>query len=217
LRRDEQLVLLEKLKTTDPTGPRFKPNNGVFSATDAAVYQAMNRQYKPTRVIEVGCGWSTAALFDAGAAQHVTLIEPYPDPVLHLLSNEDRARCDLLETRLHEVPLSIFQVLNSGDVLFVDSTHVAKLGSDVNRMLFEILPALSSGVIVHFHDIFHPYEYPETWVREGWGSKETYLLRAFLEYNEAFEILLWAHMLKTTGDLAIPLEDCPGSIWLQKV
>jgi hypothetical protein len=217
LRRNEQLVLLEKLNTTDPTGPRYKPNNGWFPGTDAAIYQAMIRYYEPTRVIEVGSGWSTAALFDTGAAQHVTLIEPYPDRVHHVLSTEDLARCDLLETRLQDVPLSIFQELSSGDVLFVDSTHVAKLGSDVNRIFFEILPALSSGVIVHFHDIFHPFEYPETWVRAGRGWNETYLLRAFLEYNEAFEILLWAHMLQTTGDLAVHLEEGLSSIWLKKV
>ncbi len=111
------------------------------------------------------------------------------------------------------MPLSVFQSLNSGDVLFVDSTHVTKLGSDVNRIFFEILPALASGVIVHFHDIFYPFEYPRAWVREGRGWNETYLLRAFLEYNEAYEVLLWAHMLGIEGRLAQPA----GSIWLRKV
>jgi hypothetical protein len=114
---------------------------------------------------------------------------------------------------LQDVPLSTFQLLDSGDVLFVDSTHVAKLGSDVNRILFEILPALASGVVVHFHDVFYPFEYPKNWVREGRGWNETYVLRAFLEYNEAFEILLWGHMLRTLGHYA----GTGGSIWLRKL
>jgi Methyltransferase domain len=218
LRRDEQLALLEKLDVADPAGPRYGPN-GWFPTTDAAIYQAIIRHYRPTRVIEVGCGWSTAALFDAGAAQHVTLIEPHPGRVLQLLSAEDVARCDVLESRLQDVALSTFQALNSGDVLFVDSTHVAKLGSDVNRIFFEILPALATGVIIHFHDVFYPFEYPERWVRQGWGWNETYLLRSFLEYNEAFQILLWAHMLQTMGHIARDLDPVLGSasIWLQKV
>ena len=215
LRRNDQLDLLEKLGAVDPTGPRYnKPHNGWFSTTDAALYQAMVRYRHPTHVIEVGCGWSTAALFDAGAAQRVTLIEPYPDRVHQLLSTDDLARCDLLESRLQDVPLSTFKALKAGDFLFVDSTHVSKLGSDVNRVFFEILPALASGVLVHLHDVFYPFEYRESWVREGRGWNEAYLLRAFLTYNEAFKIILWAHMLQSENHLA---GDDGSSIWLEKV
>ena len=214
LRRDEQLVLLAKLDVVTPTGRRYDVGaNGWFPPTDAAVYDAMIRLYQPTRVVEVGCGYSTAALFDAGAAPHVTLIDPSLDRVQRLLAPEDLRRCDVFEARLQDVPLSVFLDLEDGDVLFVDSTHVTKFGSDVNRMFFEILPALAPGVIVHIHDIFYPFEYPVAWVRQGRGWNETYLLRAFLEYNEAFEILLWNHMLAVHGDLT---GDC-GSIWLQKV
>jgi len=87
------------------------------------------------------------------------------------------------------------------------------LGSDVNRILFEVLPALASGVLIHFHDVFYPFEYPEPWVSEGWGWNETYLLRAFLEYNQAFEVVLWADMLRTMGHVA---GDC-GSLWLRRL
>ena len=219
LRREEQVALLHGLKIVAPAGPRFESynlphgSNGMFPTADAAVYQGMIRRYEPTHVIEVGCGWSTAALFDAGAAQLVTLIDPYPDRVHELLSPDDLARCDLLESRLQDVPLSRFQVLDSGDVLFVDSSHVTKLGSDVNRIFFEILPALASGVIVHFHDVFYPFEYPKTWVQNGRAWNETYLLRAFLEYNQAFEIVLWVNMLQTMGYLTGE----GSSIWLRKV
>jgi len=213
LRRDAQLALLAQLDAVTPTGPRYDdPDNGWFPPIDAAVYESMIRRHRPTRVVEVGCGYSTAALFDAGAAPHVTLIDPSLDRVHRLLSPDDLQRCDVHEARLQDVPLSIFLGLDAGDVLFVDSTHVTKCGSDVNRMIFEILPALACGVIVHFHDVFYPFEYPDEWVREGRGWNETYLLRAFLEYNDAFEIVLWNHMLAVHGHLT---GDC-GSIWLQK-
>jgi hypothetical protein len=172
----------------------------------------MIRHYQPAHVIEVGCGWSTAALFDAGAAPRVTLIEPFPDRIQQLLSPRDFARCTLLECRLQDVPLAIFQTLDAGDVLFIDSTHITKLGSDVNRIFFEILPVLGTGALVHFHDVFYPFEYPEMWLREGRAWNETYLLRAFLEFNEAFEILLWCDMLRSAGHLSGRY----GSIWLKK-
>ena len=213
LRCDEQLVLLAKLDVTEPRGPRYDtPENGWFPSTDAAVYEAMIRFLQPARVVEVGCGWSTAALFDAGAAPEVTLIEPYPERVHQLLTADDLARCELLEVPLQAVPQSVFDRLESGDVLFIDSTHVAKCGSDVHRILFEILPALAPGVIVHFHDVFYPFEYPDDWLREGRGWNEAYVLRAFLEYNHTFEVLLWNHMLQVHGHLT---GDC-GSIWLRK-
>jgi hypothetical protein len=219
LRVDEQVALLAELDIGQPTGPRFRPyswtdaHNMAFPDTDAAVYQAMLHHFRPRRVIEVGCGWSTAALFDAGGAPHVTLIEPYPQLVRQLLTRKDLDRCELLETRLQDVPLSVFQALDAGDVLFVDSTHVTKLGSDVNRLVFEILPALASGVIIHFHDVAYPFEYPDVWVRQGRAWNEAYLLRAFLEYNQAFEILLWVDMLLTMGRLT----GDGLSIWLRKV
>jgi hypothetical protein len=214
LRCDEQLATLKELDLHEATGARYDaPDNGWFPPTDAAVYQAMIRHYQPARVIEVGCGWSTAALFDAGAAPHVTLIEPYPDRLLELLSPDDLARCEVFEAPLQDVPLSVFRGLGAGDVLFIDSTHVTKCGSDVNRIFFEILPALAPGVIIHFHDVFYPFEYPGAWTREGRGWNEVYLLRAFLEYNDAFEIVLWNSMLQEMGHLS---GDC-GSIWLRKV
>jgi len=78
-------------------------------------------------------------------------------------------------------------------MLFVDSSHVSKAGSDLNHILFNILPRLNEGVILHFHDIFYPFEYPKTWVcGDSWHSwHEAYLLKAFLMYNNSFEIIFW--------------------------
>src|SRR5687768_12944943 len=173
---DEQLALLASLHVETPTGGRYDaPDNGWFPPTDAAVYQAMIRHHQPSSVVEVGCGWSTAALFDAGAAPHVTLIDPHLGRLRDVLTPEDLARCAVFELPLQAVPLSVFQSLNAGDVLFIDSTHVTKCGSDVNRIFFEILPALSRGVLIHFHDVFYPFEYPAAWHREGRGWNETYV------------------------------------------
>jgi hypothetical protein len=214
LRVEQQVALLSALHAEAPTGGRYhEPDNGWFPGTDAAVYAAMIRRHQPESVIEVGCGWSTAALFDAGGAPHVTLIDPSLERVHQLMGASDLARCEVFEAPLQAIPLSVFRALGSGDVLFIDSTHVTKRGSDVNRIIFEILPALHVGVIIHFHDVFYPFEYPDDWVREGRGWNETYLLRAFLEYNDAFEILLWNSMLVALGHLT---GDC-GSIWLQKI
>src|SRR5207302_8473946 len=87
--------------------------------------------------------------------------------------------------------------LEDGDILFIDSTHVGKAGSDVNRFFFEILPALERGVVIHFHDIFYPFEYPARWLDEGRAWNEQYLLRAFLEFNEMFQIKLFTTFMET--------------------
>ncbi|MCZ8539210.1 hypothetical protein [Psychrobacillus psychrodurans] len=82
-----------------------------------------------------------------------------------------------------------------GDILFIDSYHVSKIGSDVNYIIFEILPKLKPGVRIHFHDIFYPFEYPEKWIFEGRFWNRAYLLRAFLQYNQDFIIDLWNNYL----------------------
>jgi hypothetical protein len=86
--------------------------------------------------------------------------------------------------------------LETDDILFIDSSHVTKVGSDVNQILFNVLPALRPGVLVHIHDIFWPFEYPAVWYAEGRAWNEIYLVRAFLEYNSAFEIVLFLSYLE---------------------
>jgi predicted transcriptional regulator len=108
------------------------------------------------------------------------------------------------------------------DVLVVDSTHVLKTGSDVNTILFEILPALASGVYIHFHDVFYPFEYPREWAYQERAWNEVYALRAFLQYNDAFEIVYFNHFfaLFHAERLRVAMPLCattPGSgLWLRK-
>ncbi len=105
-------------------------------------------------------------------------------------------------------------------MLFIDSTHVSKVGSDVNFLFFEVLPRLRPGVHVHVHDIAYPFEYPREWVLEGRAWNEAYLLRAFLTGNPHWQIDLWPSVLQlrhpevmaATLHARTPVDG--GSLWL---
>ena len=182
---------------------------------------------KPRRVIEVGLGMSSCLLLDTN--QHFldlsidcTLIDPFPERFKKLCGG-DMAGARLLELKLQDAPLSLFETLEPDDVLFIDSSHVAKTGSDVNHYLFEILPRLKTGVVVHIHDILYPFEYPRDWVFAGTAWNEVYVIRALLQGNSYFQILFWNHFLATVArpqyhntfpDFA---KDLGGSLWIRKV
>jgi hypothetical protein len=112
--------------------------------------------------------------------------------------------------------------LEANDILFIDSSHVSKAGSDVNHLFFTVLPRLKPGVLVHVHDVFYPFEYPLGWLRQGRAWNELYLLRAFLQYNTAFEMLffnsfLWKHHKEQLAAKLPRMATNPGgSIWLRK-
>lgn len=175
-------------------------NNPYLSPLDAIVLYSMIRHYQATHIIEVGSGYSTYISAQAvrdnrsdGVETHLTAIEPYPNAVLR--SGFD-GLSQLINTPVQKVPLSLFQGLASGDILFIDSTHVLKTGSDVQWLYLEVLPRLQSGVIVHVHDIFLPYEYPEEWLLNDhrfWN--EQYLLQAFLAGRNDFEVLFASHYM----------------------
>jgi len=127
----------------------------------------------------------------------------------------------LHQSRVQLVPPNFFLRLQHGDILFIDSSHVSKVGSDLNYLLFHILPILKSGVIIHFHDILYPFEYPKEWIYEGRFWNEAYLLKAFLMYNCDFEILLFNdYMVKEEKEFLRGIDDRllsgGGSIWLRK-
>jgi hypothetical protein len=164
----------------------------------------------------------TNELFFSGEIK-TTFIEPYPDLFLSLIKPSDKESIQLLPNKLQEVDPAVFQSLEANDILFVDSTHVSRTNSDVNRILFEILPALKSGVYVHFHDIFYPFEYPKEWVYEGRAWNEAYALRAFLQFNSAFRIVFFntylEHFHRSYYEEHLPLclKNPGGSIWLQRL
>lgn len=207
---------------------RYHYGNDFYAWGDATMLYGMLRHLRSRRVIEVGSGWSSALLLDLRARclpdlESLTFVEPY-SPTLHdLLRPEDRDSATILGVPVQDVPLEEFEQLEAGDLLFIDSSHVAKVGSDVNHLLFEVMPRLAVGVVVHVHDIFSPFEYPAEWVYEGRHWNEAYLLRAFLAFNDSYRVRLFTSHLaahhREQVAAALPLWDRNpgGSIYLQRV
>jgi SAM-dependent methyltransferase len=170
----------------------FYLTNGMFDGTDALAYYCIIRHFQPKVVIEVGSGLSTrlaalAALRNGGQTS-VIAIDPKPSEAL---SSGFDGLTTLRDERVEEIELDFFSQLSANDVLFIDSSHVSKVGGDVNFLFLEVLPRLRPGVIVHLHDVFLPAEYPRDWVVEkGRFWTEQYLLQAFLTFNDAWEVLL---------------------------
>ncbi|MDD1719443.1 MAG: class I SAM-dependent methyltransferase [Methanoregulaceae archaeon] len=208
-------------------GKRYFLANPYYSYADAIFLYGLIRAKRPGRIIEVGSGFSTAAMMDVneiffGDSIQISCIEPYPKRLQSLFQRGDLDKITLYETKLQDIGIDLFSSLRKNDILFIDSTHVAKAGSDVNRILFDILPELSDGVLVHFHDVSYPFEYPGRWLREGRSWNENYILRAFLEYNDKFSIAFFTTYLEhfyrevIAEKMPLCLKDPGGSIWLQK-
>lgn len=170
---------------------QFHTQNSQFSWLDARTLFVILRKTKPSRMIEVGSGFSSLLSADVNHRFHndhchFLCIEPYPRA---FLLDGVPGMSDLIVEKVQDVPLEEFDKLQDGDILFIDSSHVSKTASDVNFLYFEVLPRLKSGVWVHVHDIFLPFEYPMEWVLEDKRSwNEQYLLRALLMYSKAFQV-----------------------------
>ena len=209
-------------------GYRYHYENDFFSYGDGLVLHCMLRWLQPARIVEIGSGFSSALILDTnerdlGGQMKCTFIEPYPDRLMGLLRGEDDDAAEILVAPLQDVTTNVAGNLRANDVLFIDSSHVSKVGSDVNLLIFEILPSLPKGVFVHFHDIFYPFEYPESWVLEGRCWNEAYLLRAYLQANPGFRIRLWNSYLDRfhRAEVAAALpnwgRNTGGSIWLERL
>jgi hypothetical protein len=207
-----------------PPGPRYREGNAMFGAPDAAVYRAMLGHLRPSRIIEAGSGYSTAVALDeadanpALAGLKITCIEPYPERLRSLLRPGDAVI--LHQMQVQDVPLAEFGKLGAGDILFIDSSHVAKAGSDVTWLLLHVLPRLAPGVAVHVHDVFWPFGYPAAWLAERRDWNEALFLHAFLAGNTDWEILLFADWLWYSHPELVPgrlAGSRPGSIWLRKL
>ena len=205
---------------------RYRFDNNSFSYGDASVLYAMIRTFQPKRIVEIGGGWASACFVDSIQAGErpclFTMVEPFPELVMKTVGPPPPF-VNLVRSPIQEVPASSFTSLESNDVLFIDSTHVAKTGSDVLYIFFEILPLLKPGVLIHFHDIFWPFEYPDTWViNENRSWNETYFLRSFLYNNPAYTILFFndffSIFFRSQVEASYPLflRNPGGSIWLQK-
>ena len=206
-------------------GPRYAAGNSMYGPADAAVYRGMLAELHPARVIEVGSGYSTAvALDEVGinpdlSALEITCVEPFPERLLGLIKDADRDRVSLIRQPVQDVDVTIYEKLAPQDILFIDSTHVVKPGSDVVWLLLHVLPRLSPGVVVHIHDVFWPFDYPTEWLRQGRDWTEAYLVHAFLAGNASWEIMLFSSWLWHCRPELIPVplaQERPGSLWLRK-
>jgi predicted O-methyltransferase YrrM len=229
---ERQVALFRELGPTlaeVPQDGRYTrhPPNTMLPLADAAVLSALLRHVRPARFVEVGSGYSSGAALDTADRWELptrfTFVEPFPEQRLDgLLTEADRRRVVVRREFVQNTPLSVFEELDAGDMLFVDSSHVAKTGSDVLRLITRIIPALRPGVLVHIHDMFWPFEYPEEWLAEGRAWNEAYLVHAFLVHNQVWQIRLFSDwMWQTHPDLVTTFlpegrTDRPGSLWLQR-
>jgi hypothetical protein len=174
-------------------GLRYYYNNTSYAFGDAFGYWGMLAHFRPSRIIEIGSGFTSALALDAidvlGLDTSCTFVDPYPDLLLKVAA-PIAERHHLIADRVQSVDPALVESLGSGDILFIDSSHVVKTASDVHFELTELLPRLASGVVVHFHDVFDSFEYPKPWVVEAKQSwNEIYFLQAFLMNSQEFEII----------------------------
>lgn len=208
-------------------GLRYRYDNGAYSWGDGLVLHALLRHIRPKRLIEVGSGWSSACIVDTNerfleSACEVTCIEPYP-ALLRETVGTPGSPFHIIESGIQTVPLPLFETLVAGDILFIDSTHVLRTGSDVTYELLEILPRIAPGVFVHVHDVFWPFEYPRSWaVDENRAWNEIYALRAFLCGNAQWRIVMFNDFL-AKNEAVLIARTCPaflnnpgGSLWLER-
>ncbi len=208
---------------------RYHTGNGHFGHADAVLLFSMLLEYKPSRLIEIGCGFSSLLVMDVndcflGHGLETTFVDPRPDAILGLLRPLDPYREHVQATRSQEISAEVIAQLGRGDILSLETSHVAKTGSDVCDIISRILPSLAPGVLVHVHDIYYPFEYPESWVvQDNRSWNEAYFLRAFLQYNGTFRVLFFNNLMtrKYPDQMraAFPgLEETPASsIWLEKI
>jgi predicted O-methyltransferase YrrM len=219
-------------KQADANGGYFV-DNGAFESVDAEALYSMVRTNRPSRLVEIGSGWSTLLSMSAltlnrneGAPGTLTAIEPYPHAFVKdaIAAHPD---AELLDEQVQGMPMETFTSLGENDILFIDSSHVLRIGSDVQYEFLEILPRLRPGVLVHVHDIFLPGEYPRDWVygEEHRFWNEQYLLQAFLADNAHVEIVWasnWMHR-RHPDELEKSISSYdrntrfPGSFWFRRV
>jgi len=201
--------------------------NDQFPVLDMEVYYSMLKHYKPANIVEVGSGFSSLMVAQVNRESfdnniNFTCIEPYPR---QFLIDGVSGISELLVKKVQDVEASWYDRLGENDILFIDSSHVSKVGSDVNHLMFHVLPNLKPGVMVHIHDIFLPDDYPKVWmIDQGRHWNEQYMVRSFLQFNDSFKVL-WggAYMGKYHGEAVkgvfsrFPALGGGGSLWLQKV
>lgn len=219
-----EIPLLNWSENESNNGFRYYYGNSWFGLSGAKALYGMIMLNKPKHIIEIGSGFSTSVMLDTN--EHcfnngidIECIEPRPQRLKTLLKESDHIL--IHENDLQEVPLNLFKKLEQNDILFIDSSHVMKTGSDVSYELFEILPMLPKGVYIHFHDVFWPFEYPMKWLIEGRAYNEQQVLRALLTDSAAYKVTLFGHQIECLSNAGIIPNINPiygiGSLWIEKI
>lgn len=241
LREDAQVALLKsfdyskelnKLPVDYPGADgKFYFNNPSFGSGDSEILYSLIRKYKPSKIIEIGSGFSTLMASEAIKQNRKELaamggyhceqicIEPYEMPWL------EKTSATIIRERLEDVDKKIFRLLDEGDILFIDSSHMIRPQGDVLVEYLEILPQLKKGVLVHIHDVFTPRDYIDSWLYDRvrfWN--EQYLMEAFLTCNDQYQVLLAVNYM-TQDHFELISSRCPmlkekretGSFWIKRM
>ena len=211
---------------TDDGVHRYCYEGGPYNGGDGTVLWTMIHQFRPRRIIEIGSGYSSACMLDTAdylrlAEFHLTCIEPNPERLFSILRPDDAARMTIHRCGVQDVDPAVFDSLERDDILFIDSSHVLKTGSDVHFELFHILPRLKPGVVVHFHDCRFPFEYSDRQIFvKNYSWNEVYAVRALLMYSSRFRVIfhgsLFAEKYPELARLCLPFRRNPGSaLWVQ--
>jgi predicted O-methyltransferase YrrM len=208
----------------------MEKGNSEFGPVDAEILYCMVRELKPKKIIEIGSGYSTNIIIEAilknkkefGVACDLKSVDPFAKD---FIKNKKFDFFELIKKEIQDISLEFFNNLEENDILFIDSSHVLKTGSDVQYEYLEILPRINNGVIVHSHDIFLPLEYPKDWIlKEYRFFNEQYLLQAFLAFNKEFEIL-WSSSYMNFKHKNVLFErfksfdkknSAPSSFWIKR-
>jgi len=210
LNLDKQVLLLKEISIHYKNHPFASSNerkgyfyfdNSWFSYSDALSLYCMIMHYRPKNIIELGSGFSTACILDISKSEELDIqLDSYDKDSMRLKNLVPEYNSidnfNYHSTDIREIELQDFSTLSKGDMLLIDSSHVSKYGSELHRILFDIIPDLNEGVIIMFHDVFRNFEYPKPWLDDGIYWNEQYILRAFLQYNSAFNILLFTDLLE---------------------
>lgn len=209
---------LTRLMTEGSEITGYSPGNGYFDTPDAEALYLMYRRMRPRRIVEIGCGNSTRiarqAILDGGWQAELTAIDPWPrTDIVHVVDRFEQAT-------LESVDPAVFDALQAGDLLFIDSSHQVRVSNDVAHLFCRIIPSLASGVVIHVHDVFLPYEYPKRFFYDcpSWG--EQYVLHALLQ-SGGYEILWPGHYLQRARPDAVTALPFLGtgraqSFWIAK-
>lgn len=190
--------IIQRLKR-EPVHPLACRENGEsgFGPVEADFLYSFIATQRPPVVVQIGCGVSTAVILlaakETGYSPKIRCIDPFPTAYLRRIAGEGLIQ--LIPEPAQQVQIDTLVDLSAGDLLFVDSTHAVRPGSEVNRVILEVLPRLSAGVLVHFHDIYFPFDYQSNLLTSLFFAAESTLLHAFLINNPRFAIAVSLSML----------------------